>query len=261
MSVYDVARAYDAIAERYDQQVRGDEWMRQMLWDHYQRTFRAGHRVLDVSCGTGVDAIFLARQGIRVTGIDVSLGMVVRLRAKVARQGLQGYVNVFVLDAADLSPLPRDAFDGVVSAFAGLNTIRDLAPFAAGAARVLRPGGRLILHLLNRFSLWEWLGLVARGQWTAARRLSRQTERTFVIGGRPIRHYLFSIAETYQQFFAPHFQLRRSYSLGVLRPPHTVRRLPSPVVEALGVLERRLSSRRPFVNWGRFFVLDLERNS
>lgn len=257
MNLKGIASAYDAIAEDYDQQVRGDEWMRRRLWEHYARVFQAGQRVLDVGCGTGIDAVFLARQGVHVTGIDVSPEMIAQLRAKVARQGLTARVDAFVMDIAHLSALSRSAFDGIISAFAGLNTLPDLAPFAADAAHVLRPGGRLILHLLNRFSLWEWLGLLARGEWTAARRLGRQSERTFVVGGQSIRHYVFSPNEAYRRFFAPHFRLCRCYGLGVLRPPHTVRRIPSPVVETLGKLEQRLGSHGPFVNWGRFFVLDM----
>ncbi len=259
MNLRGVASAYDAIAEDYDRQIRGDEWMRRRLWDHYTRTFQAGQRVLDVGCGTGIDAIFLARRGVHVTGIDLAPEMIAHLRAKVARQGLTASVDAFVMDVAHLSALPRSAFDGIISAFAGLNTLPDLAPFAADAARVLRPGGRLILHLLNRFSLWEWLGLLARRRWGAARRLSQQTERPFMVGGQPIRHYLFSPSEAYRRFFAPHFRLCRCYSLGVLRPPHTVQRIPSPLVETLGKLEQRLGSHRPFVNWGRFFVLDMVR--
>ncbi|MFQ5596084.1 MAG: class I SAM-dependent methyltransferase [Anaerolineae bacterium] len=257
MNLQELARAYDAVAEDYDRQVRGDEWMRWRLWEHYAHVFQAGHHVLDVGCGTGIDAAFLARRRVHVTGIDVSPEMIAQLRDKVVRQGLTAGVDAFVMDVAHLSTLPRGTFDGIISAFAGLNTTADLAPFAADAARLLRPGGRLILHLLNRFSLWEWLGLLARGEWAAARRLSQRTERTFVVGGQPVRHYLFSPSEAYRRYFASRFRLCRCYSLGVLRPPHTVQRLPSPIVETLGKLEQQLSSYRPFVNWGRFFVLDM----
>ncbi len=260
MGLQQLARAYDTVAEVYDQQVRGDAWMRRRLWDHYARVFQAGHHVLDVACGTGIDAVFLARRGIRVTGVDISPGMIAQMQARVAREGLEHRIDALVLDVANLSALPRDAFDGIISAFAGLNTLSDLAPFAADAACLLRPGGRLILHLLNRFSLWEWLGLLARGEWAAARRLGRQAERTYVVGGQPIRHHVFSPGEAYWQFFAPHFRLCQCYSLGVLRPPHTVQRIPSPLVETLGKLEQWLGSHRPFVNWGRFFVLDMELN-
>jgi SAM-dependent methyltransferase len=233
--------------------------MRLVLWGQYARLFRAGQRVLDVGCGTGIDAIYLAQRGIAVTGVDVSAGMIARLEEKVERLGLAGRVQARVMDAGGLAAWPDGGFDGLISAFASLSALPDLAGFADDAARLLRPGGRAVLHLLNRFSLWEWLSLLARGRWSAASRLGRRRERDFVIGGRPVRHRLYYPEEAYRRFFAGQFRLCGMCGLGSLRPPHTLRRIPAPLVAGLGTLERRLDSRRPFVNWGRLFVLDLEK--
>jgi ubiquinone/menaquinone biosynthesis C-methylase UbiE len=259
MTQQDIATGYDALAADYDRAVQDDRWVRQALWKHYVGVFKPGQHALDVSCGTGIDTLFLAQRGLRITAIDISPGMLARLEAKVARAGLANQVNARVLDYADLNAWPPATFDGIISAFAGLNTTADLAPFAADAARLLKPGGRMIVHMLNRFSLWEWLGHVRHGRWATARQLSRQRERIFTVGDRPLRHYLFFPVEAYRRFFAPHFHLRRAYSLGALRPPLAERRLPTPAVAALGALERYLGGRRPFINWGRFFVLDLEK--
>ena len=255
----EVVAAYDAISGEYDRQVEGDQWMRQVLWAHYKRIFRPGQRVLDIACGTGIDTIFLAQQGVQVTALDLAPGMIAQLQTKLASQQLAGQVEAHVMDFAALASWPPETFDGIISSFAGLNTVPDLRPFAANAAHVLRPGGHLVVHLLNGFSLWEWLGLLWRGQWRKARHLGQEPERTFLIGGQHVRHYLFFPDDAYRRFFSPAFHLRGAYGLGILRPPHSVRRIPSPVVAALHGLERRLHSRRPFIRWGRFFVLDLEK--
>ncbi|HEX5502389.1 MAG TPA: class I SAM-dependent methyltransferase [Thermomicrobiales bacterium] len=253
-----VAAAYDAIAAEYDAQVAGDAWMRRVLWARYAALFRPGRRVLDVGCGSGADAIFLARRGVRVTGIDVSPAMIARLEGKVRRLGLAGLVEARVMDVADLAAWHDRRFDGIVSAFAGLSTAPDLARFAADAARLLPPGAPMVLHLLNRTSLWEWLAHVAARRWPAARALRHQRERVFVIGGRPVRHYLYRPDEAYRAF-AGAFRLRRRYGLGALRPPHTLRRLPPPLIAVLDRLEVPLRARRPLADWGRFFVLELDR--
>jgi len=117
----------------------------------------------------------------------------------------------------------------------------------------------MVLHLLNRSSLWEWLSLVRHGRFRAARQLGRHPERNFVIGGRPVRHYLYHAREVYARFFAAHFRLRRAYGLGILRPPHTLRRVPPAVVTVLDRLERPVRATRPFNDWGRFFALELEK--
>jgi SAM-dependent methyltransferase len=214
--------------------------------------------VLDVACGTGIDAIFLAEHGIRVTGIDISPAMIGQLQSKAGFRDMGDKIAAYVLEVTELQSWPFQCFDGILSAFAGLNTVPDLGEFAANAAHLLRPGGRMLLHMLNRFSLWEWLGLVARSQWSAAHCLGQQHERIFVIGGEPVKHTLYMPKEVYR-FFSTHFMLRRWYSLGALRPPHTVHRIQPSLLVALGRLDRWLSAYRPFLNWGRFFVLDLEK--
>ena len=255
------ALAYDAIAADYDLQVQGDDWMRQVLHAHYRRVFRPSHRVLDVGCGTGIDAVALGRAGVRVLGIDFSPAMIARFHAKVATAGLGDLVEARVLRVEALHELENQSFDGLISAFAGLSALDDLSQFAADASRLVRPGGRLLLHLLNRFSLWEWLGDAARFNWPAARQVGRLRTREFTIGGRAVRHTLYFADEAYRRFFERRFALRGAYGLGALRPPHTLRRIPRPVVDTLEWLDLRTGGWPLLEDAGRFFVLDLERLS
>jgi SAM-dependent methyltransferase len=254
------ADAYEAIAAHYDEQSRGDEWMRRTLQAHFLRVFGAGDRVLDVGCGTGTDALVLARQGIHVVGVDGSPGMIAQLTARATAQHLDHMIEAHVLRIAHLGRL-SGPFDGLISAFAGLSTEPNLGPFAADAARLVRGGGRLVLHLLNRFNVWEWLGLISRRQWRAAARLHRQSARSFTIGGQAVPHTLYSARELYARCFKTTFILRGAYSLGALRPPHTVRRLPRPLVSGLEWLDVRLGALPWVADAGRFFVLDLERRA
>jgi SAM-dependent methyltransferase len=168
-------------------------------------------------------------------------------------------VDLRVMDIAALGSLPQARFDGIICAFAALSTTAELDEFAAPVARLLVPRGILVVHLLNRWSLWEWLGLVRYGRFGAARRLGRNPVRNFMIGGRPVSHYLYQACAAYARFFQPHFALRRAYGIGILRPPHTVQRIPAAIVSRLDRLERPLRGLRPFRDWGRFFVLELER--
>lgn len=252
-----VQRAYDRIAQDYDRQVAGDAWMRDILWREYARLFHAGDRILDVSCGTGLDAVFLAQRAIHVTGIDISPEMIAALRERVATEHLDEMVDARVLDHADLDLLPDRSFDGIVSAFAGLNTSSDLARFANNAARLLRPNGRMVIHLLNRFSLWEWLGLIAHGRLSEARRLGHDPNRVFTIGDVDVKHTLYYPLDAFRNYFSSEFSLSRAFGLGVLRPPHTLHAVPVPIARLLGQVEAKCSSHRPWLNCGRFFVLEL----
>lgn len=259
-----VTAGYDAIAAGYDAQVRGDAWMRRALHEHYARLFAPGQRVLDVGCGTGIDALALARRGVRVVAIDGAAEMVALLREKVIAAGVSDLVDEQVLRIEalhDLADVTSERFDGLISAFASLSALPDLRQFADDASRLVRPGGRLVLHLLNRFSLWEWLGYLRQRDWHRAARLGHQRRRHFTIGGQSVEHTLYFADEAYDRFFRSDFWLRGAYGLGAIRPPHTVRRVPRRVAHTLEWLDVA-SGRWPLVrDRGRFFVLDLERRA
>jgi ubiquinone/menaquinone biosynthesis C-methylase UbiE len=94
-------------------------------------------RILDIGCGTGVGALFLAREFPRasVRGIDLSEEMIREARSKVGLDP-EGRIAFKVADAADL-PYEDESFDLV----AQLN----MPPFFDEMVRVLRPGGHAIV--------------------------------------------------------------------------------------------------------------------
>lgn len=96
--------------------------------------------VLDVGCGTGENALYLAALGFSVTGVDTAEAAVRRAAAKARRRGLEA--SFAVHDALDLGSLGA-SFDTVVDS--GLfHTFDDgeRLRFRAALATVLRPGGR-----------------------------------------------------------------------------------------------------------------------
>lgn len=244
--------AYDAIAQGYDLALVGDRWMRRALWGRYRAHFHAGQQLLDIGCGTGIDAVYLARQGMTVDGFDSSPEMLAVARRRATRNGVENRVQ-FWIDSID-SFSAEGPFDGVISGFAALNTVPDLPGFANHIASLLIPGGRAVLHLVNRFGIWEWLGGLRRGRLT-----DMPAVRTFQIGESALTHYMSTPLDTYRSAFAQSFTLLRASGYGSLRPPHTVRRIPSPIVRALAIAESPLRTLPPFRDIGRFFILELER--
>jgi len=101
-----------------------------------------GMRVLDLGCGQGDLTLTLLQLGARVTGIDISPGMVDIARRRVDRYG-GGSRAHFVVAPVEDSGLSPQAFDLVVGRWV-LHHL-DLALAAPELARVLVPGGRLIL--------------------------------------------------------------------------------------------------------------------
>jgi ubiquinone/menaquinone biosynthesis C-methylase UbiE len=96
---------------------------------------------LDVGCGTGFLALQLAGLGHRVVGVDSAEAMLIVARAKASQDGLA--IDLRLADAAAL-PFALASFDLVIERHV-LWTMPDPAGSLADWARVLRPGGRLIL--------------------------------------------------------------------------------------------------------------------
>ncbi len=142
----------------------------------------AGRRVLDMGCGDGAYAISAAGRGALVTAVDPSGEMLDAARHRASEAGVD-----VSFDRADASQLPFDdgSFD-VVLAVTVLCFVED-APLAVNEmARVLAPGGKLILADLSRWSTWAaWRrlrGYLGSRTWRwarfrSARELSRLTTR------------------------------------------------------------------------------------
>jgi SAM-dependent methyltransferase len=92
---------------------------------------------LDAACGTGRFAEFLAQRGHQVIGVDSSPDMLARARLRVP-------AAEFHVADLDRLPLPDDSVDVIVCALA-LVHVAGLQPVLAEFARVLRPGGDLVI--------------------------------------------------------------------------------------------------------------------
>jgi SAM-dependent methyltransferase len=126
--------AFDQIpADRYDQTRGGDE-----RGDHFAVDL-AEHllpgTVLEVGVGTGIVSGGLARRGRSVFGVDLSLQMLAKARGRIGWRVAAG-------DAAAL-PVADAAVDNVLFCWV-LHLVGDVARVFAEAARVVRPGGRVV---------------------------------------------------------------------------------------------------------------------
>ena len=143
---------FDSIAPAYDLMNRAMTLGIDHLWRARAVRLvasRSPREVLDVATGTGDLAIRLARAaaGCRVTGIDLSEGMLEVGRGKVAEAGLADRITLQKADCLAL-PYPDGSFDAVTVAY-GVRNFEHLDRGYAEMARVLRPGGLLCVIELS----------------------------------------------------------------------------------------------------------------
>jgi len=121
-------------------------------------------RALDLACGTGAAALVLADAGARVVGVDRSQDMLRIARARALDRGLP--VRWVAADIRRLSRSPAargtlrpGSFDLITCLYDSLNYLgghEDLAAVCAGAARLLRPGGRFVFDLNTTYEFESW---------------------------------------------------------------------------------------------------------
>jgi 2-polyprenyl-3-methyl-5-hydroxy-6-metoxy-1,4-benzoquinol methylase len=133
----------------------------------------AGKRVLDVGTGDGTYAIHAAEHGAIVTGLDLEQTMLDAAQTRAASRGVDMTLRQ---GRAERLPFDDGSFDSVL-AVTVLCFVPDAEVAVREMARVLVPGGRLVLGELGRFSIWAaerrvrgWLG---SSMWQRAKFWSR----------------------------------------------------------------------------------------
>ena len=147
--------AYGNFAAEVLGQVRRDTYgedFGQSSWvtgHEYRRFFQllelaAADHVLDVGCGSGGPALFLASEaGCRVTGVDVNDAGIQAGRTLARRAGLDDQVHFRRADVREPLPFPDGAFDAIVCMDAMCH-LPDRGRLFGEWRRVLRPGGRML---------------------------------------------------------------------------------------------------------------------
>jgi ubiquinone/menaquinone biosynthesis C-methylase UbiE len=218
----DTQKAFDSVASDYDG-MRGNnaliQDMRSEMWGWFKTTFPPGGRLIDLGCGTGLDAVHLAQQGFHITATDWSPLMVERTRLRAEIERLTDRVRSVNVGAQELQQLEEaSVYDGAYSNLGPLNCVPELRDVARECARLLRPGGVLVFSVIGRLCPWEMLHYLRQGRW--ARATVRLRRRAVPVGMNKqtiwTRYYG---PREFSRAFSEHFSITHFRGLCVFAPP------------------------------------------
>ena len=258
-----IAETYwDTAAETYERDFTGTligQTRRRAVWRRLERIFQPGQRILELNCGTGIDAVHLAGRGLRVLACDISPGMIHRARRLASGTSAGDRIDFRVLATEKISLLANDGpFDGAFSNFSGLNCVENLSAVVEDLALLLKPGAPVLVCMMGRFVPWEITWFLAHGNSKRAiHRLGRGrsgVEQDGLTICRPSVKEIVSL-------FAPRFRLRRWRGIGIAVPPSytelSARRFPG-TITLLAALDARIGGLPPFRNMADQVVLEFE---
>lgn len=258
----ETARAFDAHAQNYDALVEPNallQNMRAALWTEVTRRVAPPARLLDIGCGTGIDALYFAQRGYYVTAIDASREMVNQTRQRIARAN--GNARVENARADELDKLGDEKFDAMYSDLGPLNCVENLDTVSAQGAAHLKPRGYLIVSVMARICPLEIFYFALRGDFKqATRRFPRQMIPVNLENGTVLTRY-YDPGEFFR-FFQNDFHLVMSRALNLVLPPpylfHRYQRA-GVLTKPLAWLDARVSPLPFFRNMGDHFLMTLQR--
>ncbi|MEX1829409.1 class I SAM-dependent methyltransferase [Luteibacter sp. CQ10] len=256
-------QAFDSVAADYDGPRGNNELiqrMRDTLWNTVREKMPSGSRLIDLGCGTGIDAIEFARSRFHVTATDWSPRMVERTRARADEAGVASRVDARHLGVQELDRLEGE-FDGAYSNFGPLNCAPDLRATATECARLIRPGGTLVFSVIGRICPWEMAHYSLRGRFRRA--WVRAARGATAVGMN--RHTIWTwyyLPREFYAAFAEHFALEEYRALSLFMPPPYMvdryRKRPS-WYERLGRVDDRVGHLPLLRDMGDHFLIVMHR--
>lgn len=264
---------FDPAAQTYDSLFTDTtlaRWLRALVRAQIADIFHPSDHVLELGCGTGEDAVWLARRGVRVLATDASEEMLQVARLKVEREEVGEMVRFERIDLNGQSSIVNDqlslitdhlSLTGAFSNFGPLNCLSERKTLAGRLAKIVPPGGKVVLVIMGPVCAWEIGWHLAHFQVRTAFRRFRAGIPAHTGGGGTVRVWYPSAARVRQEF-APYFRQTKRVGIGTFLPPsylsHLVDRWPR-VFEKARVLDHRWGQGFPWNRISDHYLMVLER--
>lgn len=256
------ASAFDQYAAAYDTHFT-DSSIGQL---QRERVYRLLHplltkplNILELNCGTGTDAIWLAEQGNHVTATDVSSEML-----NIAHNKNPGKLALVFqqVDLREPENLPIQNTDLVFSNFGGLNCLSpdELKKLALSLQKRIKIGARLALVIMGRQCLWEQFYFRIKRDARSTRRKNKDGVSTQIEGTNFLTWY-YSPQEI-STIFGDAFYVRKIEPIGLCIPPSYLEPFltSKPILlRLLNIAEKLFAHGRWLADYADHYWIELER--
>lgn len=169
--------SFDKAAQNYDDTFSHSgigKLQRNLVYHHLEKFLsNQQQNILEINCGTGEDAIWLAKKKHLIIATDVSNEMITVAKTKESYQNL----NYIQADITTITEQLKDKkFDTIFSNFGGLNCVdsNELSQFLNSVSTILSDKGKLILVIMPKNTLWEKLYFIFKGKFKTAFRRTKK---------------------------------------------------------------------------------------
>lgn len=221
--------SFDIAASTYDKTFTHSvigKLQRNLVYEHLSKILIESKpkTILEINCGTGEDAIWLAKQNFKVTATDISNEMITVAKNKTSMDNL----SFLQADINSLSEkFTTKKFDLIFSNFGGLNCLStaESEQFFKNAAELLTEKGKMVLVIMPKNTLWEQFYFLLKGNFKNIFRrkkefvmanLEGEGVKTFYFNPKEITHLVSGIFQPTQLkpigFFIPPSYLEPFFS-------------------------------------------------
>jgi SAM-dependent methyltransferase len=260
---------FDRLAPNYDLEFTDSTLgriYRNIVWERMDSLFTGQRHILELGCGTGEDALYLARQGHRVTAIDASEKMIDQAKIKVEKAGYQEQVSFRLLDIENMDIMALNTskvgdempvrFDGLLANFGVFNCVTDMDWVARILHSCLSVGAPTLVTIMGPYVPWEWFWYFFKGQPAKSFRRLRKGG----VNWKGIQICYPSIRKA-RATFKPYFRICRINALGCFLPPSYAESWAkdhSRLIKFLYSMERRCFTSKLSANLADHYMIEMK---
>lgn len=237
------------------------EYLREQFRSEVLSNLKPNSSILELNCGTGMDAMYFAEQGHSVLATDNAPGMLSKLDEKIKNSSLEDKIQTQRCSFHDIHTLNGKTFDHIISNFGGLNCTDNLKDVLLQFKPLLNDHGKITLMIMPKICPWE-LAMVFKGKFKTAFRRFKKNTPAHIEG---VHFYCYYYNPSYvKRVLKGDFKLITLNGIFITVPPefyqNFVERYPK-LFSFLKILDSKICSLFPFTYCCDHYMITLEKQS